>query len=152
MGPGSRPGEDRTEEVDMVYLLFGLLAVVVVGALTMDRLGRRVHHGPRHLWSVARGTTRDGVTAHVQVEFTVEAADAVLTPEVEARVVDTVEDHLRRLISERTVSALPGVGDDPGWHEDLLVPGVVVRHAAVSAAEVEVTSELRRLVQDRRAA
>ena len=98
---------------------------------------------------MATATTRDGVTAHLQVEYSWQGPRTRDPAGLDAAVADAVEDRLRRLVAARTVSALPGLGDDLGWTGEQLVPGVRVEHVSVTTSEVEVTGELRRLVQDR---
>lgn len=137
----------------MIYVLVALTAVVVLGAVLVGRLEERAPRGgPRRLWAVVRATTLDGVVAHVQVEYTLEALPgAPVQDDLATRADVAVEDALRRLIGTRTVSALPGPGDDPGWDRDQLLPGARIDNVTVTASEVEVTAELRRLVLDRRA-
>lgn len=133
-----------------------VVAVLVVAAVALTAVtrpwGRRSSGGPHRRWAVATATTRDGVTAHVQVEYSWDTDPGTGAPaagaELDVRVADAVEDALRQLVSERTVAALPGLGDDPGWEPDQFVEGVRVEHVTVTTSEVEVSGELRRLVQD----
>ncbi|WP_158647985.1 hypothetical protein [Nocardioides houyundeii] len=137
-------------EPDIWYVLVPVALALAVGTwLTMMRPRIAVDTGARHQWAVVTATTLDGVTAHVQVEYSWQGPRTRNPEALAATVADAVEDRLRRLVTTRTVPALPGLGDDLGWEEEQLVPGVRVEHVTVTTAEVEVTTELRRLVQDR---
>ena len=136
-----------TREIVVALVALGLLGILA-GVLAAWH-SRAPATGPRlHCWAVATATTRDGVTAHLQVEYSwtpLADGDGPLADRVAAG----VEDALRALIAERNLAALPGLGDDPGWGATSLVPGVRLDHVSVTGSEVEVTGELRRLVQDR---
>lgn len=111
---------------------------------------QRVGTEPRERWAVAKATTIDGVTARVQVEFSVRVVEPEVAPrDVDQQVVDAVEDALRHEIGRRTVADLPTAGDDPAWAPEAFLPGVLVEHAVVISSDVVVTSELRRLVGTR---
>jgi hypothetical protein len=112
------------------------------------RHGRR-HASVQHLWSLARATTADGVTARVEIEFTLEAllVDGS-AEELAAAAIDAVESALRREIGSRSVSSLPTVGASVDWVAADLVPGARLGNAFVLGSDIEVTRQLQRLVVD----
>lgn len=117
----------------------------------LRRLWRRpAHAASRHLWAVAAANTADGISARLAVDFTLEVVDPAGCPSdpdlVAIDVIDAVENALRLRILDSPVTELPTSGDSVAWLPADLVPGCRVTDAFVTASEVEVTPELRRLV------
>lgn len=131
----------------MAYLL--LVLVVPLVAYTVWSVRRcdepRVDDTPRHAWAVARASSADGVLARLQADVTFRVLEAgVRSPAHQAGVV--AEEALRRAIVSSRVPSLPGVGDAVPVHSDVRPPGIAVDSVVVTASDVEVTGELRRLV------
>jgi len=102
---------------------------------------------PRHLWAIATVTTADGVSAHVQIEFTLDAQAVDVDPDaVDWATMDAVEDILRQEMGRSRVASLPMAGDALDWVPPDLVPGAPIANVFVLSSDVEVTHELRRLV------
>lgn len=134
-----------------VIVLLGVvvLALVGLGAWSLGRsrpTGQGV--GTVRRWASAHATTADGVTAVVHVEFTMRAEEGVLDPARDAEVIDAVEAAVRQAIAVTHVDALPAMGDTPDWFALIELPGITLKHAVVTASDVRVTPELRRLVAD----
>jgi len=102
---------------------------------------------PRRLWAITTATTADGVSTHVQIEFTLDTPELDVDPEVLDRAtMDAVEGVLRYEIGRRRVASLPTAGDTIDWVPPNLVPGASISNVFVVSSDVEVTHELRRLV------
>jgi hypothetical protein len=96
---------------------------------------------------VTTATTADGVTAHIQIEFILDARSVDIDPDVlDTAAMDAVEAALRHEIARRRVAALPTAGDAIDWVATNLVPGVIIDNVFVISSDIEVTHELRRLV------
>ena len=102
---------------------------------------------PRHLWAITSATTVDGVTAHVQIEFTLDAREVDGHPDVlDAATMDAVETVLRNEVSHRRVASLPMAGESIDWVPENLMPDATISNVFVISSDVQVTHELRRLV------
>lgn len=102
---------------------------------------------PRHLWAITSATTTDGVTAHVHIEFTLDARALDTNPDVlDVATMDAVEGVLRYEVSHRRVASLPMAGDPIDWVPENLVPDATIGNVFVISSDVQVTHELRRLV------
>ncbi|NYG60642.1 hypothetical protein BJ980_003565 [Nocardioides daedukensis] len=148
--------------------IVGAAAVVVIGVV-VGLLATRHKvpvNEPQRLWTVSRANTSDGVTARLEVEVVVELAGVgsrhgpVLGPvvgpgsgpavgSVGGETVDLIESAIRRRITEHPVASLPSVGDEAPFLPEEIIQGVRIVRAVVTASDVEVTPELRRLVTDR---
>ncbi|HET6693932.1 MAG TPA: hypothetical protein VFG97_06480 [Pedococcus sp.] len=101
----------------------------------------------RHMWTSASAPTREGVTALVQVDFTMQVIDeSHAVEDLERSVLDAVEDVVRRRIASSTVAELPVPGDAADWLPADLVEGALVEHAHVTMSDIEVGPALRSLV------
>ena len=131
----------------MAYLL--LVIVVPLVAYTVWSV-RRVREpwfddAPRHAWAVARASSADGALTRLEAEVTYRITDAgVRAPEDQAS--QAGEEALRRAIVTSRVLSLPGIGDEVAPADDYPAPGLAVDSVVVTAADVEITRELRRLV------
>lgn len=131
----------------MTALILGVtigaaLALLLAG-LVLVRHPR--HHQPRT--RTLRVTSRARSADEALVRVTVEAEISLgvgSTASTARTVADEIETGVRTCLATRRLLALPGVGD----HLSLAVetPHVTVHQIAVTAADVEVTRELRRLV------
>ena len=102
---------------------------------------------PRHLWAISTATTADGVVAHVQIEFTLDARALDADPDaLDLATMDAVEGIVRYEIGSRRVASLPIAGEAIDWVPPNLVPGATVGNVFVNSSDVEMTHELRRLV------
>ena len=114
---------------------------------------RRVDMNVRRRSVLVSGSTADGATARIRVEFAVAVTDAALAPaEVDAEVITAVENRLHKDVASRTVRELPSRGEMMPWEPAGFVPGVRVERAEVKVCDVETTGDLRRLVEDLRKA
>ncbi len=101
----------------------------------------------RHMWTSACALTREGVTALVQVDFTMLVVDdSHAVEDLERCVLDAVEDVVRRRIASSTVGELPVPGESADWIPADLVEGALVEHAHVTMSDIEVGPALRTLV------
>lgn len=101
----------------------------------------------RHMWTSAAAVTREGVTALVQIDFTLQVVDdRHPVEELERSVLDAAEDALRRHIAASAVAELPVPGDPVDWLPPDLVPGALIEHAHVTGSDIEVGPALRSLV------
>jgi hypothetical protein len=131
----------------MAYLL--LIIVVPLIAYTVWSI-RQVREpwfddAPRHAWATARASSADGVLVRLEADVTFRITQAgVRSPEDEASVL--AEEALRRAIVTSRVLTLPGTGDEVPLGDDAHRPGMEVDSVVVTAADVEITRELRRLV------
>ena len=101
----------------------------------------------RHMWTSASALSREGVTALVQVDFTMLVVDDTHAVEdLERCVLDAVEDVVRRRIASSSVADLPVPGDAADWIPADLVEGALVEHAHVTMSDIEVGPALRSLV------
>ncbi len=101
----------------------------------------------RHMWTSASALTREGVTALVQVDFTMLVVDdSHAVEDLERCVLDAVEDVVRRRIASSTVGELPVPGESADWIPADLVEGALVEHAHVTMSDIEVGPALRTLV------
>lgn len=102
----------------------------------------------RHMWTSASALTREGVTALVQVDLTMQVVggDSHAVEDLERSVLDAVEDVVRRRIASSTVAELPVPGDAADWLPADLVEGALVEHAHVTMSDIEVGPALRSLV------
>jgi hypothetical protein len=108
---------------------------------------RRPEAETRHMWTSASALTREGVTALVQVDFTLQlVGDSHAVEDLERSVLDAVEDVVRRRIASSTVAELPVPGDTADWLPGDLVEGALVEHAHVTMSDIEVGPALRSLV------
>jgi hypothetical protein len=104
---------------------------------------------PRRLWALASATTADGVVAHVQLDFTLRVRDdgtAAGPEELDRAAMEAVENALRHWIAAHPVSDMPVAGETVGWVPSDLVDDALVENVFVTACDVEVTSQLRRLL------
>jgi hypothetical protein len=131
----------------VAYLL--LVIVVPLVAYTIWSVRRPdepwLDDTPRHAWAVARASTADGVLARLQAEVTFRVVEAGVRAPAD-RACAVAEEALRRVIVSSGVPSLPGAGDEVPVGDDVRRPGVAVDSVVVTAADVEVTGELRRLV------
>ncbi len=131
----------------MAYLL--LVIIVPLVAYTVWSV-RRVREpwfddAPRHAWASARASSADGALARLEAEVTYRIIEAgVRSPEDQAAQVG--EDALRRAIVTGRVLSLPGIGDEVALGSEAPAAGLAVDSVVVTAADVEITRELRRLV------
>ena len=134
-----------------MWLVLGAVVVIACTAVGLLVARRGVTpEEPRRLWTVSRANTSDGATANLEVEVVVELTEpGPRRSEVDGEVVDLIESHVRRRITEHPVASLPSVGDDAPFVPPDVASGVRVLRAVVTASDVEVTPELRRLVTDR---
>lgn len=130
-----------------IVLVLVVVAEVAVWFLIRPRDPGDDEVATGHLWAVAHATTRDGVTAHLQVEVTL--AEDASAPVASATLVDALQDALRNRITAATVVELPALGDDPAFDADELPAGVRLAHSRVTISDVEVSGALRRLVSSR---
>ena len=105
----------------------------------------------RHRLAAVITTTVDGVPALLQVEYVADlhAAGDHDLEELDRAIADTVEEATRRAIATWRVADLPTVGDTADWILPDAVAGARVEHAVVTLSDVQVTPELRRLVEAR---
>lgn len=102
----------------------------------------------RHRLATATATTADGVVALIQVQY---VADLDVDDDaLDEALLDLVEEATRRAIVRWHVTELPSMGDVAGWVPSSL-EDARVEHATVALSDVQVTSELRRLVAGREA-
>jgi hypothetical protein len=134
-----------------MWLLLGACAVIAVTVVALFASRRTVlPEEPRRLWTVSRANTSDGATANLEVEVVVELIEpGPGRTEIDEELVDLIESHVRRRITEHPVASLPSVGDDAPFVPPDVSPGVRLLRAVVTTSDVEVTPELRRLVTDR---
>lgn len=130
----------------MVYVVLGLAALAAlsftaVSLMAHRRTGQEV--APHRLWAVASANTADGVTAHLGVDF---VARRTAHPSEAGPVADAVEDLLRHRIASSPARSLPSAGDEPGFLVGRDVVGTTIERAVVTASEVEVTPQFRRLI------
>ncbi|WP_157550913.1 hypothetical protein [Nocardioides jensenii] len=130
----------------MVYVVLGLAALAALSFAAVTLMARRRTTPvvePHRLWAVASANTADGVTAHLGVDFvalrTASATEA-------GPVSDAVEDLLRHRIASSPARSLPSVGDEPGFLVGHAIGGTTIERAVVTASEVEVTPQFRRLI------
>ena len=98
---------------------------------------------PRHLWAITTATTADSISTNFQIEFTLDAPELDVDPEVLDRAtMDAVEGVLRYEIGRRRVASLPTAGDTIDWVPPNLVPGASVSNVFVVSSDVEVTQGL----------
>jgi hypothetical protein len=131
----------------VAYLLLVLVVPLVVLTIWSARRLEPPRHddAPRHAWAVARASSADGVLARLEADVTFRVLEAgVRSPAHQAGVV--AEEALRRAIVSSRVPSLPGVGDEVPVGTDVRRPGIAVDSVVVTASDVEVTGELRRLV------
>lgn len=101
----------------------------------------------RHMWTSASALTREGVTALVQIDFTMQVLDdGRAVEDLERSVLHAAEDALRRRIASSTVAELPVPGDAADWLPADLVEGALVEHVHVTGSDIEVGPALRSLV------
>lgn len=131
----------------MAYLLLVIIVPLVVYTVWSVRRVKEpwFDDAPRHVWASARASSADGALARLEAEVTYRILDAgVRSPEDQASQVG--EDALRRAIVTGRVLGLPGTGDAVALGEHDSIPGLTVDSVVVTAADVEITRELRRLV------
>lgn len=131
----------------MAYLILVILVPLVVYTVWSVRRvkGPWLDDAPRLVWADARASSADGALARLQAEVTYRITEAgVRAPEEKAALVG--EGALRRSITAGRVLSLPGIGDEVPLGEHDEAPGLVVDRVVVTAADVEITRELRRLV------
>jgi hypothetical protein len=144
---------EAVEEV-LMETVVAVALLVVVGAIvrTWVLRTRRTPAAVRTREDVvrrlvdARATTADGVTADLHVDFALHVPRGTLDEVLDRAVEDAVEAATRRAIRAARVDTLPDSGDHPTWLEGLDLLGARIGDAVVTAAEVWVTPELRRLV------
>jgi hypothetical protein len=134
-----------------VWIVLAAVAVLMCTALAMFASRRNAPPSePHHLWTVSRANTSDGATARLEVEVAVEFTDGRLQRnDTDTEIVDAVGEEIRQRIIDHPVASLPSVGDDAPFVNPDVVTGVRIVRAVVTASDVEVTPELRRLVTDR---
>ena len=116
-------------------------------ATALFRKLRQPEAETRHMWTSVSALTREGVTALVQVDFTMQVVDDTHpVDDLERNVLDAVEDALRRRIASSTVAELPVPGDAVDWLPADLAEGALVGHAHVTGSDIEVGPALRSLV------
>lgn len=131
----------------MAYLL--LVIVVPLVAYTLWCVRRTpqpwLDDGPHHVWTGVRASSADGALTRIEAEVTYRVTDAgVRSPgDLAAKV---GEEALRRAVLTGRVLTLPGVGDEVSVAGSAGPEGLVVDSVVVTAADVEITRELRRLV------
>jgi regulator of protease activity HflC (stomatin/prohibitin superfamily) len=120
-------------------------------AVPLLEQSRRVDMAVRRRWAVVTGSTADGATAHVRLEFVTRVVDAALAPaEADGKVLSAVEQRLHDDVATSSVGELPAVGQTMPWAPDEFVAGMRVEHPVVTVCDIEATGELRRLVEDLR--
>jgi len=103
----------------------------------------------RHLWVAVTATTVDGLTAHIQVEFTRDVASREPSPvSVDQMAMDAVEGALHHHVATLPASSLPMKGEALCWVKTDLVPLTVIGNVIVVSSDIEVSTELRRRVID----
>jgi len=103
----------------------------------------------RHLWAGVTATTVDGVTAHIQVEFTRDITSLESSPVAfDQMAMDAVEGALHHHVATLPASSLPMTGDGLGWVEAELVPHTVIGNVFVISSDIEVSTDLRRRLID----
>lgn len=105
----------------------------------------RVSTQARTLWSSVRASSADGALVRLDGEATVELLDPVLAAD-DAVVVQEIDERLRLTITRHPLLAVPSAGDEVVLAGRADPPGVLLGPVVVTAADVEVTRELRRLV------
>lgn len=134
----------------MAHLVLVLVLLVLAGAGSWSWIrsaARPAAEPVRHLWAQSRASSADGALVRLEAEVFFEVDDHTSTSAGEHLAL-AAEDALRRTIVSTPVLALPGVGDevplDLGEQAESL--GVRPERLVVTAADVEITRELRRLV------
>lgn len=121
----------------------GITLAVALGLYLLVRF-RATSNQRRHTIRVtSRGRSADEALVRVSVEAEV-SLPAPTPSGTSRRISDELDAALRSCLATRRLLALPGVGDHLSI--TLQVPGVQVHRVTVTAADVEVTRELRRLV------
>lgn len=127
----------------LLLIVLCAVALVVLGTVLALVRRARSRHPQSRVQVTVRGRSADEACVKLSVEATLE-----LDPQAPTDVLRTASQHLapalRSCVATRRLLALPGAGD----HLDLAVevPGATVQRIVVTAADVEVTRELRRLV------
>lgn len=130
----------------MAYLLLVIIVPLVVYTVWSVRRVKEpwFDDAPHQAWAGARASSADGALARLEAEVTYRITEAgVRSPEDQAARVG--EEALRHAIVTGRVLSLPGIGDEVAIGDQDLT-GVVVDSVVVTAADVEITRELRRLV------
>lgn len=126
-----------------LLLIVLLAAALVAGAVTFLVRRNRSRTPRTRVLVTVRSRSADEAYVKVSAEATLD-----LDPQAPHDVLRTASQHLapalRSCVATRRLLALPGAGDELDLAVD--VPGATVQRIVVTAADVEVTRELRRLV------
>jgi hypothetical protein len=131
----------------MAYLLLVIIVPLVAYTVWSVRQAKEpwLDDAPRHGWAFARASSADGALVRLQADVTFRVTEAgVRSPEALAGVL--AEEALRRAIVSSRVTTLPGAGDEVPPADHARRGAVEVDSVVVTASDVEVTRELRRLV------
>ncbi len=130
----------------MAYLLLIVIPLIVFAIWTLTHRERVARIEPtRHLWASARASSADGALVHLQAEVTIELADPAQAVS-DSTITALAEDALRRVIVTGRVLSLPGIGDEVPLGDLASAPDIEAVTLVITAADVEITRELRRLV------
>ena len=131
----------------MAYLLLVIVVPLVVYTVWCVRRVPEPSYdaAPHHVWTGVRASSADGALTRLEAEVTYRVTDASLRSPGE-QAAKAGEDALRRAVVTGRVLTLPGVGDQVARTQEADPAGIVVDSVVVTAADVEITRELRRLV------